>query len=337
MKQNLRVIIDRHGPPDIMKLVEEMLPEPGPGQVRLRIRAAGVGYSDVMAQRGGYPLAPRLPFTPGYDLAGVVDKVGVGVEGMAEGQTVAALHPDFGCYARYLCVPASILVPYPAHLEAAEVASLVLNYLTAHCILHKKAKVRRGDSALVHSAAGGVGTALIQLGVLAGLTLYGTASRAKTDLVRQLGAIPIDYQTEDFVAVLRDAVPGGVDAAFDPMGGANLRRSYRAVKPGGRVVCYGFAGNHFGGLLPMASGVLQMTALNLLPDGKRVSLCATPGECRKDVRWYRDTLALLIDLLAKGAIKPVVGALFPLTEVSKAHALLESGKAVGKVVLACDV
>lgn len=335
MSVNLRVLIDRYGPPEVMKLAEEPLPEPGPGQVRVKILAAGVGYSDVMAQRGGYSLAPRLPFTPGYDFAGEVDKLGAGVVDMAVGQTVAALQPDFGCYARYLCVPASILVPYPAQLDAAEVVSLVLNYLTAHCILHKKAGVQRGDTALVHSAAGGVGTALIQLGGLAGLKLYGTASRAKADLVRQLGAIPIDYQSEDFVAVLREAVPGGVDAAFDPMGGSNLRRSYRTVKRGGRVVCYGFAGNHFGGLLPMATGVAQMAALNLLPDGKRVLLCATPAECRKDVRWYKDTLALLIGLLAKGAIKPVVGATFALADVSKAHALLESGKATGKVVLAC--
>lgn len=200
-------------------MVEEPVPEPKPGQVRVRVLAAGVGYSDVMAQRGGYPLAPRMPFTPGYDFAGIVDQLGQGTTGVIKGQYVAALNPEFGSYAEYVCVRPEILVPVPEKLEPAEVASLVLNYLTAHCMLYRTAKLLEGQTALVHAAAGGVGTALLQLGRLLNLKMYGTASSGKHATVREFGGIPIDYRKEDFLAKILSEIPSGVDAAFDPFGG----------------------------------------------------------------------------------------------------------------------
>ena len=333
MKTHKRIIVRRHGNTDVLETVEEPLATPKSGQVRVRVLAAGVGYADVMAQHGGYPLAPGLPFTPGYDFVGVVDQLGEAVAGAQVGQYVAALNSAFGCYAEYVCVRPELLVPVPEKLDPAEVVSLILNYLTAHCILHKKARIRKGETVLIHGAAGGVGTALLQLGSLLNLKMYGTASAGKHATVRAFGGIPIDYRNDDFVEIIRQETSGGVDAAFDPFGGANLRRSYQATRKGGRVISYGFAGDNFGGLSPMITGVLQMLLLNLWPDGKRVRLCATPGEVKKDNLWYRNTLSQLLTMLANGEIHPLVGARVPLLEVRRAHQLVEHGSVSGKVVL----
>jgi NADPH:quinone reductase len=333
MKKYKRIIVSGHGGTDVLKAIEEDLPEPKTGLVRVRVLAAGVGYSDVMAQRGGYPLAPRIPFTPGYDFAGVVDQLGQGVTSVEKGQYVAALNPEFGSYAEYVFVRPKILVPVPEAFDPAQVVSLILNYLTAHCMLHRKAMIHEGETVLIHAAAGGVGTALLQLGRLMNLKMYGTASASKHDIVRELGGIPIDYRKEDFLEKIRAETSGGVDAAFDPFGGRNLRRSYQAVKKGGRVISYGFAGDDFGGLSTMVGGVLQMFLLNLWPDGKRVRLCATPSEVKKDNTWYRKTLGDLFTMLAAGKVCPVIGARVPLVEARQAHQLVEQGRVVGKVVL----
>jgi len=336
MNDYKRIVVADHGSVDVLKTVEEAIPEPRPGQVRVKVLAAGVGYADIMAQHGGYPLAPKVPFTPGYDFVGVIDAFGSDAAGLEKGQYVAALNPEFGCYSEYVCVPPELLLPVPEELDPVEVVSLLLNYLTAHCILHKKAQVRSGETVLIHAAAGGVGTALLQLGTLLDLKMYGTASATKHPTVRDYGGIPIDYKSRDFLEYIRNEVPDGVDAAFDPIGGPNLRRSYKAVRKGGRLVSYGFAGDSFGGLTTMAFGVLQMVALNCWPDGKRVSLCATPGEVKKDNGWYRETLGELISMLASRQIEPVIGARVPLVEVKRAHEMIEQGAVAGKVVLVCE-
>jgi len=335
MRTYQKVVVTGHGGTEVLKVSEQALPEPKPGQLRVRVLAAGVAYSDVMAQRGGYLLAPKVPFTPGYDFAGIVDKLGDGVTGLEVGQYVAGLNPAFGSYAEYVFVPPEILVPVPEGLEPAEVVSLVLNFLTAHWMLRKKAKLRAGDSVLIHAAAGGVGTALLQLGRQTSLKMYGTASAGKHATVIEFGGVPIDYRSQDFLQVVRSEFPGGVDAAFDPFGGANFRRSYQAVRRGGSVISYGFAGANFGGLAPMAGGILQMTLWGLWPDGKKVSLCATPQETKKHNAWYRETLGELIQMLSKGLIKPVIAVRVPLTEVRRAHELVEQGSVSGKVVLVC--
>jgi NADPH:quinone reductase-like Zn-dependent oxidoreductase len=163
--------------------------------------------------------------------------------------------------------------------------------------------------------------------------MYGTASVRKHDIVREFGGIPIDYRNQDFLEFIRKEIPDGVDAAFDPFGGANLRRSYQAVRKSGRVISYGFAGDKFGGLGRMIFGVLQTSLLNIRPDGKRVRLCATPGEVKKDNPWYRETLSELLSMLSARKIQPVIGARVPLVEVQRAHRLMEEGSVSGKVVL----
>lgn len=216
-------------------------------------------------------------------------------------------------------------------MEPAEAVCLVANYLTAHMALHRVANVRSGERVLVHGAAGGVGTALLELGKLAGLEMYGTASKYNHELVSALGATPINYRMEDFVKRIRDFSADGVDIVFDPIGGARqLWRSHRAVRKGGRLVWFGVAATKKKGLRVIPLTLLMLALLKLIPDGKQTSLFPDLG---KDNAWYRETLTELLNLLAAGKIKPIVAERIPLAEAARAHELLERGRYAGKVVL----
>ena len=341
-----RVVVSRHGGPDVLQVVEEDLPEPGAGEVRVQVLAAGVSAFDLIYRRWGHlPGSPRVPFTLGEDVVGVVDKLGTGVSSLDRGQRVAGGTGFLvvgGGYAEYICLPDSQLVPVPAGLDPAEAVCLVVNYLTAHQHLHQIARVRSGESVLVHGAAGGVGTALLQLGKLAGLELYGTASRHNHELVSALGAIPIDYRTEDFVERIRSLTGDGVDVVLDTVGGArHLWRSYRALGRGGRLVWLGNAATNKQGLRvgPLMlrfwlGPSMMMFLLRLIPDGKQAPICPDLGKFAKAHHdWYRETLTELLDSLAAGRIKPVVAERIPLAEAASAHELLERSGHTGKVVL----
>src|SRR5207248_762470 len=233
-----RIIVTFYGGPDALQVVEEECPEPQGGEVRVRVLAAGVSLPDIMAREGVHPETPRLPFTPGWDLVGVVDRLGDGISGIEPGQIVAAL-PIHGAYAEFVCLPQRELVPVPSRLDPAEAVSLVLNYDTAYQMLHRSASARPGQHALIHGAAGGVGTALLQLGRLAELEMYGTCSSRSAPAVSVLGGIPIDYQHQDFVKEIHRLTSEGVDVVFDPIGGTHMWHSRKALRRGGRVVAYG--------------------------------------------------------------------------------------------------
>src|SRR5437870_7726581 len=192
--KHTRIIVTHYGGPDALQVLEEECPEPKDGEVRVRVLAAGVSLPDLLTREGVHPEAPRLPFTPGWDLVGLVDRLGAGISGIEPGQIVAAL-PISGAYAEFVCLPQRELVPVPSGLDAAEAVSLVLNYITAYQMMHRSAQVRPGQTVLIHAAAGGVGSALLQLGRLAGLKMYGTCSSKNASAVSELGAIPIDYQS----------------------------------------------------------------------------------------------------------------------------------------------
>ena len=202
--------------------------------MRVRVLAAGVALPDLLAREGIHPETPALPFTPGWDLIGIVDRLGDGISGIEPGQIVAAL-PISGAYAEFVCLPQRELVPVLPGLDAAEAVSLVLNYITAYQMLHRSVKVRSGQRVLIHGAAGGVGSALLQLGRLAGLEMYGTCSSRGAPAVSDLGAIPIDYQHQDFVQEIHRLTGEGVDVVFDGIGGRNLWRSRDALRPGGKM------------------------------------------------------------------------------------------------------
>ena len=341
-----RVVVSRHGGPDVLQVVEEDLPEPGAGEVRVKVLAAGVSAFDLIYRRWAHlPGSPRVPFTLGEDIVGTVDKLGTGVSSLDPGQMVAGGTGFLvvgGGYAEYICLPAGDLVSVPSGVDPAEAVCVGVNYLTAHLHLHRIGRVRSGERVLVHGAAGGVGTALLQLGELAGLEMYGTASKHNHELVSALGAMPIDYRTEDFVERIRTLTGDGVDVVIDQVGGArHLWRSYRALGRGGRLVWLGSAATNKQGLRVGAlllrfwlEPSMMVFLLKLIPDGKQVPACPTLGKFAKaHHEWYRETLTELLDLLAAGRIRPIVAERIPLAEAARAHELLERSGHTGKVVL----
>jgi NADPH:quinone reductase len=344
-----RIVVTHYGGPDALHVVEEECPEPKRGEVRVRVLAAGVALPDVLAREGVHPETPPVPFTPGWDLVGVVDRLGdgvagIGASGIEPGQIVAAM-PISGAYAEFVCLPQRELVPVPTGLDAAEAVCLVLNYITAYQMLHRSAKVSSGQRVLIHGAAGGVGTALLQLGRLVPLEMYGTCSARGASAVSDLGGIPIDYQHQDFVEEIHRLTGAGVSAVFDGIGGSNLWRSRDALHPGGTVVVYGFTAKLQGGRL--ASGrsggrhrfreaaiLGWYIARNwFLPGRKRMVPYSIQTLKRLKPAWFRQDLTALLDLLQQKKIKPLIAQRFPLTEARQAHELLGKGGVVGKIVL----
>jgi len=285
-----------------------------------------------------------VPFTPGWDLVGVVDRVGDLVSGIERGQVIAAM-PIHGAYAEYVCLPPSELVPVPSGLDAAEGVSLVLNYITAYQMMHRSAKIKRGQRVLIHGAAGGVGTALLQLGRLAELEMYGTCSSRGASAVSDLGGVPIDYQHQDFVKEIRRLTGNGVDAVFDPIGGAHLWDSRRALRRGGKVVGYGLLTSIRGeGLTSGRPGRRQRfrgTAIFalyiaggwLLPGRKRVVPYSIQTLKRLKPQFFREDLIALFDLLQQKEIKPLIAQRLPLADARQAQELLGKGGVIGKIVL----
>jgi NADPH:quinone reductase len=341
-----RVVVTHYGGPEALRVLEEECPAPKADEVRVRVLVAGVALPDLMMREGIHPETPRLPFTPGWDLVGVVDRLGDGVSGAEPRQIVAAL-PIHGAYAEFICLPQRELVPVPPGLDAAEAVSLVLNYVTAYQMLHRTARVRAGHRVLIHGAAGGVGSALLQLGRLAGLEMYGTCSSGSAEAVSALGAVPIDYHQLDFVAEIRRLTGEGVDAVFDGIGGGHIWRSRRALRRGGRVVAYGLTGSLHGGRLATGRGGRRQRFRSirifgvyiaggwLLPGRKHVLPYSIQWLKRWRPAWFREDLTTLFELLRQRKIEPLIVQSLPLTEARRAHELLGKGGITGKIVLEC--
>ena len=339
-----RIIISHYGGPEELRVIQEECPEPKHGEVRVSVLAAGVSLPDVMMREGIHPETPPLPFTPGWDLVGTVDRLGDGVGELELGQIVAAL-PIHGAYAECVCLPQHELVPVPSGLDPAEAVSLILNYVTAYQMLHRLAHVTTGQRVLVHGAAGGVGSALLQLGRLVGLEMYGTCSSRGASTVSKLSGIPIDYQHQDFVNEIHRLTGDGVDVVFDSIGGAHIWRSRKALRSGGMVVAYGLTGSlREGRVDPDRSGGrhrfreigifgVYIAAAWLLPGRKRVLPYSIQWLKRLKPAWFRQDLITLLDLLRQDKIKPLVARQFPVAEARQAHELLGKGGVIGKLVL----
>jgi NADPH:quinone reductase-like Zn-dependent oxidoreductase len=339
-----RIIVTHYGGPEALRVVEEECPAPKHGEVRVRVLAAGVSLPDLMMREGMHPETPRLPFTPGWDLIGVVDRLGAGVSGVEPGQIVAAL-PITGAYAEFVCLPQRELVPVPSGLDPAEAVSLILNYVTAYQMLHRSVHVRAGQRVLIHGAAGGVGSALVQLGRLAELEMYGTCSPRGASAVADLGAIPIDYQQQDFVQEMHRLTREGVDVVFDGIGGPHIWRSREALRPGGRIVAYGLTASLRGGRLAsgrsgrrhrfrrLAIFGVYIAGGWLLPGRKRVVPYSIQWLKRLRPAWFHQDLIALCDLLQQQRIKPLIAQRLPLAEARHAHELLGQGGVTGKIVL----
>ena len=329
-----RVIVTEFGGPEMLEVVEEAaLPEPGPGEVRVKVLATSACFTDTMVRKGVYrDVKERPPFSPGYDMVGVVDKLGEGVTRLKVGQRVAEL-TVIGAYSETICLPESHLVPVPDGLDPAEAVSLILSYVTAYQMLHRSAKVERGQSILVHGAGGAVGTALLQLGKLLDLEMVGTASRSKHELVASLGATPIDYRSEDFAERVRRLTGDGVHAAFDPIGGDNFKRSFSVLRPGGTLVAYGFynAAMGRGGNVPLE--FIKVKLWDILPNGRSTAFYSIGALRKKQPGWFREDLAALFNLLVQGKIKPVIEKRMRLEDAAQAHELIEQAAVKGRIVL----
>jgi NADPH2:quinone reductase len=319
-----------------MQVIEEAIPTPAPGQVRVKVLAAGVARADMLMRLGEYPEAvPGFPFTPGYDIAGVVDALGEGSSKFDLGDPVAGCI-RVGGYAQYSCVSEEDLAPYPAELDPSQVVCLLLNGLTAYQPMHRLASVREGAAVLFHAAASGVGNLQLQLGRIGGLRMFGTASAGKHDVLRRYNAHPIDYKREDFVRVINNLTDHGVDAAFDPVGGSHFWRSHRTLRPDGRLIAYGemrIAGVHDPSRLQVYLHHHLPVWLNRLPGAKSVQWYEMMDEKEAHPDWYQADLATLFQLLADGKIEPLIADRLPLEQAPMAHELIQAASVSGKIVL----
>ncbi len=326
-----RVVVTRYGGPEAIEIQEAELADPAPGEVQLRVLASGVAYGDVVKRRGLMPNL-RPPFTPGYDLAGAVVRAGAGASRLRPGDRVCA-YVGNGANVEAANVPERLLVPIPAALATDAAAALVLDGVTAWQLLHRAARVRRGERILVHGGAGGVGTLLLQLARAAGVVAYATASAGKHAVVERYGGIPIDYRNEDFGAALARLAPGGVDVVLDPIGGEHLGRSWRALRRGGRLVAYGASSAVGKGSVAFLGTFARLALYRLLPRGRSATFYGIGGRLGREDPTVREDLARVLDLGARGALEPVIGERVPLAEARRAHDLKERGGPAGKLLL----
>jgi NADPH2:quinone reductase len=297
--------------------------------LRVRIRAAGVGATDLIVLAGKYRYAPKIPLVPGYEVAGVVDAVGDGVTGFEVGQRVAAL-TVYGGFAELIVREAEHFLPIPHDVSDRDAAAVILNYVTAWQMIYRVAKVKPGATALVTGASGGVGTAALQLLRVAGVKTYGAASASKHEILRSLGATPIDYRAGPIDRLTRALQRNGVDYVFDAVGGANIGPCIGALRWGGTLVGFGFMG---------ATTVLSQLAMfaNIFLGsrlrGRLGKFYGITMLYRKDPKPLREDLPKIFSLLAEMKVDPLIRCTFPLLDARKALEMLATGSAEGKIVL----
>ncbi|GGJ42982.1 medium chain dehydrogenase/reductase family protein [Neoroseomonas lacus] len=334
--RNRVVRLRRFGGPEELEVADAPLPTAGRGEVRVRVLASSLNYTDVLIRRHLYPQTARRqpPFVLGYDVVGCIDQLGDGVKDFQLGDRVADM-TVLGSNAVYRTLRAARLTRVPAGLDAARAATLILSWMTAYQLLHRAARVQRGQRVLVHGAAGAVGQALLALGRLAGLELWGAARSEHMALIRELGATPIDYQHEDFTRVL----PGGFDIVFDGIGEDGYRRSFAALKHGGLLCAIGYSAGVQAqrGMSGILMWIARLYLWGWLPGGKRARFYSINLMRALHPAWFREDLERLFELSATGAIRPRVAERISFDEVAEAHRRLEAGGLVGKLVLCPDL
>ncbi|MCI3274932.1 medium chain dehydrogenase/reductase family protein [Streptomyces cylindrosporus] len=325
--------------PEGLQIRQGAVPTPGPGQVLIRLEATGVSFAEQQMRRGRYYDQPPFPFVPGYDLVGTVAQTGDGVRPALVGTRVAAL-VKVGGWASHVIVDAADAVPVPDGIGAAEAETVVVNGITAWQMLHRKARVRAGQTVLVHGANGGVGSVLVQLAHAAGVKVIGTASARHHDALRERGVTPVDYRTEDVPARVRELAPGGVDAVFDHVGGRSAVDSWHLLAPGGTLVCYGSASTRDDSgskQWPVLKLLGRVWLWNALPNRRRayffnVWAGRAFSRSRFRARLHSD-LTEVFAALGRGEITAQIAAQLPLVRAAEALRLAESGTVAGKVVL----
>lgn len=316
-------------PAEVLRLGTADVPEPGPGQVRVRVHTAALNFSDDLVCRGRYQVRPEPPFTPGMEGTGRVDAVGPGVSWRPGERVMASMTLPHGALADYAIAEAANVYRAPERVTDAQAAGLLIPYQTSHIALHRRGGLRPGETLLVHAGAGGMGSAAIQLGLAGGARVFATAGGPeKTALCRTLGAeIAIDYRTQDFVSVVNEATDGeGADVIYDPVGGDTFDRSRKCIAWEGRILIIGFSSGRIADLPTNHAMVKNYSVVGVYP-GRYP---------QKDRPFLERTHEELLRLLESGAIDPLVHLVVPLEDAAKAIGELTDRKTVGKVLVAVE-
>ncbi len=350
--QTLQIELPAVGEPETLRAVRRELPEPAAGEALVRVEATGVSFAEQQMRRGKYYDQPAFPFVPGYDLVGVIERLGAGAgggtgadadDGLRPGMRVAALTRT-GAWAERVVLARADLVPLPDGLDAVAAETAIVNGVTAYRMLHRSARVRAGQTVVVLGAAGGVGSLLVQLARAAGVRVIGVAGSRQQEAVAALGATAVDYRREDVPARVRELAPDGVAAVFDHVGGAGIADSWRMLARGGTLVSYGTAATKDrpgDPRLPVLKLLGRLTLWNLLPNGRRAGFFNLwAGRRLRPARYraeLRDDLTRLFALLADGELSAQIAGRFPLADAAAALRFAEQGGNTGKVVLLAGV
>jgi len=321
------VQIESTGSWEVLKSKEVETPEPGPSQVRVKTESISVNFADIMLRTGSYPIMPPFPAIPGLECSGTIDAVGEDVKELRPGQRVIVFGPK--CYAEYVLAETTQVFQIPDGIDMDDAAALTVNYLTAYHMLHSMADIKKGQSVMVYAAAGGVGTAVIQLSKPGGFTVIGrTSTDEKLAFAENQGAdYMINYNREDVVTRVNEITNGsGVDLILNSVAGDTFARDFEILAPLGRIIWFGFA-----------AGPPEANLTELLLDhftksvGIRAFVIYTIAQMRPDL--LRQSYDVLFRYLKEGTVRPHIQERIPLAEASRAHRLLESGSVMGKLIL----
>lgn len=335
--------VTRLGPPEVLQLRELPDPQPAGGEVRIRVRAAGINFADVLARVGVYTGTPKPPFVPGLEVAGEIDAVGPHVVERQPGERVMVF-TRFNGYAERVVVPETQAAPFPARMSFEEAAALPVNYLTAYHAMFFMGNLKKGERVLIHAAAGGVGVAATQLAKIAGAEIFGTASPGKHDFIRQQGVVhAIDYRSRDFEAEVTRLTGGaGVHMVLDAVGGRSFAKSYRLLAPTGRLVVFGFSSALKGKsrlsllrAIPEYLAMPRFSPMDLIQTNRAV-IGVHLGLFGREQPILVPQLQKLFEYYEQGLIRPHIGKIFPLAEAAAAHHYLQDRKSVGKLLLRVD-
>lgn len=324
------VVLTKRGGPEVLKIDERELKSPAYNEVQIKVSACGVGRTDIAMRYGYYPYAPKIPFVPGYEIVGEITAIGAGVKKFQVGDRVGALSV-YGGYSEYIYLEESHLVRVPESVEADEAAAVILNYGTAYQILHRILKVKKGDKVLITGASGGVGSALIDLGKLSGLKMYGTASAESHTALKENGIFPLDYKSKNWPYELKKQEQKGLDYVIDAIGGRNINLGFSLLKKGGRLAEYGYP--NFRGML---LGLLKIKVLNLLSSERKGVFYGISASYKKDKTTIHEDMRSLFKLLEDGKIKPIIAERYPILKAQYANRVLEEKPVHGKIVLVSE-
>ena len=334
-----QAVITRYGAPEVLEIREASDPEPGPGELRIRVRAAGINFADVLARMGLYPDAPKPPMVVGYEVAGHIDAIGDGVIGYSEGDRVVAL-TRFGGYSDVVVVPVAQCFRFPDDLSDAEAAAVPVTYLTAALALYKMAALSPGETVLIHNAGGGVGIAAAQLARLRRATVIGTASAFKHAALRSFGVEHlVDYNHTHVGDEVRRITKGrGVDVILDPLGGSSFTSSYRMLAPLGRLIMFGLSAvapterRSFWQVFRAWQSTPRFDPLSMINRNRGV-FGLNVGHLWDERAQLTPIMQMLVAELSAGRLTPVVARTFPLDKAADAHRFIQSRANIGKVVL----